>query len=51
MWIKASVVEMKKMVVEEIHRQLELVRCTKAVSQTKQAQRMNWEGTEKRKIN
>lgn len=28
MWSKASVVEKRKMVVEEIHRQEEIVRCT-----------------------
>lgn len=35
MWSKASVVEKRKMVVEDIHRQEEIVRYTKAVSQAK----------------
>ena len=37
-------------IVEEIHRQEEIVRCTKAVSQAKQGQWVNWEGLEKKKI-
>ena len=38
------------MVVEEIHRQEETVRRTKAVSQAKQGQWVNWEGVEKKNI-
>ena len=49
-WNKASVVEKRKMVVEEVHRQEEAVRCTKAVSQAKQGQWVNWESVEKRKL-
>ena len=49
-WGKASAGEKRKMVVEEIHRQEETVRCTKAVSQAKQGQWVNWEGVEKKKI-
>ena len=33
---------------EEIHGQEETVRCTKAVSQAKQGQWVNWEGVEKK---
>ena len=43
LWNKASVVEKRKMVVEEVHRQEEAVRCTKAVAQAKQGQCVNWE--------
>ena len=50
-WNKASVAEKRKMVVEEIVRQEETVRCTKAASQAKQGQWLNWEGVEKSKIN
>lgn len=35
MWTKASVVEKRETIVEEIHRQEEIERCTKAVSQNK----------------
>jgi hypothetical protein len=49
-WGKASAGEKRKMVVEEMHRQEEIVRCTKAVSQAKQGQWVNWEGVEKKKI-
>ena len=38
------------MVVEELHRQEETVRCAKAVSQAKQGPTGNWEGVEKKKI-
>ena len=34
---------------EEIHRQEGTLRCTKAVSQAKQGQWVNWEGVEKKK--
>ncbi|KAK0153233.1 hypothetical protein N1851_005106 [Merluccius polli] len=49
-WGKASAGERRKMVVEEIHRQEEIVRCTKTVLQAKQGQWVNWEGVEKKKI-
>lgn len=51
MWSKAFVVGERKIVVEEIHRQEEIVRCTNTVSQAKQGQWMNWERVDKRKIN
>ena len=35
---------------EEIHRQEETVRCTKAVSQAKQGQWVNWSGEEDDKM-
>lgn len=35
---------------EQVRRQEEVVRCTKAVAQAKQGQWMNWESVEKRKI-
>ncbi|KAK0145573.1 hypothetical protein N1851_015527 [Merluccius polli] len=50
LWSKASAGERRKMVVEEMHRQEETVRCTKAVSQARQGQWVNWEGVEKKQI-
>ena len=49
-WSKASAGEQRKLVVKEIHHQEELVRCTKAVSQAKQGQWVNWESVEKRRL-
>lgn len=50
-WNRASSIERRKLVVNEIHRQEESVRYAKAVSQAKQGQWTRWEGVEKRKIN
>ena len=49
-WNKASPAERRKLVVEEIRQQEESDRRSKAVSQVKQGQWMNWEGVERRKI-
>lgn len=42
--------EWRKLVVLKVHRQEEVARCAKAVSQAHQGQWMNWESMEKRKI-
>ena len=49
-WSKASTVERRKMVINEVHHQEEQMRCARAVSQAKQGQWMKWEGLEKRKL-
>ena len=42
--------ERRKMVMEQVHRQEEMIRGEKAVAQAKQGQWLNWESVEKRKL-
>ena len=42
--------EKRKLVVEQVRRQEEMLRGTKAVAQAKQGQWLNWEGVEKKKL-
>lgn len=49
-WRKASTLERRKMVVEEVRCQEEAARSAKAVSLAKQGQSMRWEGLEMRKL-
>ncbi|KAL7393910.1 hypothetical protein ABVT39_017600 [Epinephelus coioides] len=50
LWQKASATERRTMVVEEVCRQEEAARHSKAVAQATQGRWMKWEGTEKRKF-
>lgn len=50
-WQKASITERRTLVVEEVRRQEEAARCTKAVAQAKQGRWMRWEGVERNKLN
>lgn len=49
-WQKASTTERQAMVVEEVHRQKEAARSSKAVAQAKQGCWKRWKGVEKRKL-
>ena len=49
-WSRAAPKEKKKLVVEQVHRQEEMLRGTKAVAQAKQGQWSNWESVEKKKL-
>ena len=42
--------EKRKLVVERVRRQEEMLRGTKAVAQAKQGQWLNWEGVEKKRL-
>ena len=50
MWNKPGPKEKRKLVMEQVHRQEEMIRGSKAVVQPKQAQWLNWESEEKRKL-
>ena len=50
MWSRAGPREKRKLVVEQVCRQEEMLRSTKAVAQVKQGQWLNWEGVEKKKL-
>ena len=47
---RAGPKEKRKLVVEQVRRQEEILRGTKAVAQAKQGQWLNWEGVEKKKL-
>ncbi|KAL1282810.1 hypothetical protein QQF64_001613 [Cirrhinus molitorella] len=47
---KASATERRTLVVEEVRRQEEAVRCSKAVAQAKQGRWMRWEGVKRKKL-
>ena len=49
-WSKATPSERRGLVVEEVRRQEQAMRCAAAVSQAKQGQWMRWEGVERRKL-
>ena len=49
-WNKAGPKEKRKLVVEQVRRQEELLRGAKAVGQAQQGQWLNWQGVEKRKL-
>ncbi|MDF4259815.1 hypothetical protein P3388_26120, partial [Vibrio parahaemolyticus] len=49
-WNKAGLKDKRKLVVEQIRRQEEIVRGAKVVAQAKQGQWLNWESVEKRKL-
>ncbi len=50
LWHKATSVQKRQLVVEEIRRQEERERHAKAVSMAKQGRWINWEGLEKKKL-
>ena len=50
MWNKTGPKEKRKLVVEQIPRQEEMIRGAKAVAQAKQGQWLNWESVEKKKL-
>ena len=50
-WSRAGPKEKRKLVVEQVRRQEEMLRGTKAVAQAKQGQWLNWEGVQKKKLN
>ena len=50
LWSRAGPKEKRKLVVEQIRRQEEMLSGTKAVAQAKQGQWLNWEGVEKKKL-
>ena len=50
MWSRAGPKEKRKLVVEQVHRQEEMLRGAKAVAQAKQGQWLDWEGVEKKKL-
>ena len=49
-WHKASTIERRTLVVEEVRRQEEAARRAKAVAQAKQGRWMRWEGVERKKL-
>ncbi len=49
-WKKATSTQRRTLIVAEVRQQEEAVRCTKAVSQSKQGQWTNWENLEQRKL-
>jgi len=49
-WSRAGAKEKIKLVVEQVRRQEEMLRGTKAVAQAKTGQWLNWEGVEKKKL-
>ena len=49
-WSRAGPKEKRKLVVEQVRRQEEMLRGTKAVAQAKQGQWLNWEGVENKKL-
>ena len=49
-WSRAGPKEKRKLVVEQVRRQEEILRGTKTVAQAKQGQWLNWEGVEKKKL-
>ena len=49
-WSRAGPKEKRKLVVEQIRRQEEMLRGTKAVAQVKRGQWLNWEGVEKKRL-
>ncbi|XP_058852600.1 uncharacterized protein LOC131699533, partial [Acipenser ruthenus] len=49
-WHKAAPAQRRKMVVNEVQKQEERMRCIKAISQAKQGEWMRWESVEQRKI-
>ncbi|KAL7405243.1 hypothetical protein ABVT39_025739, partial [Epinephelus coioides] len=49
-WQKATPIERRHMVVEEVRHQEEAAGCAKAVSQAQQGRWMRWDGVERRKI-
>ncbi len=51
MWSRAGPKEKRKLDVEQVRRQEEILRDTKAVAQAKQGQWLNWEDVEKRELN
>ena len=50
MWSRAGPKERRKLVVQQVCRQEEMLRGTKAVAQAKQGQWLNWEGVERKKL-
>jgi len=49
-WYKAGPAQRRKMVVNEVQKQEERMRCIKAISQAKQREWMRWESLEQRKM-
>ncbi|MGH0150187.1 UNVERIFIED_CONTAM: hypothetical protein FKN15_017022 [Acipenser sinensis] len=49
-WHKAAPAQRRKLVVNEVQKQEERMRCIKAISQAKQGEWMRWESVEQRKI-
>ena len=49
-WSRAGPKEKRKLVVEQVRRQEEMLRGTKAMAHAKQGQWLNWEGVEKKKL-
>jgi len=49
-WSRAGPKEKRKLVVEQVSRQEEMLRGTKAVAQAEQGPRLNWEGVQKKKL-
>ena len=49
-WSRAGPKEKRKLVVEQVRRQEEVLRGAKAVAQAKQGQWVNWEGVDKKKL-
>ena len=50
LWSKTGPKEKRKLAVEQVHRQEEMLRGTKAVAQAKQGHWLNWESVEKKKV-